>query len=49
MALVEINRNQLAAEGRLLETVDYLRASYNLKLRVVTCSYQFDGREVSHP
>ena len=49
MALVEINRNQLAAERRLFEAVDYLRASYNLRFRFVAYSYQSRGREERHP
>lgn len=50
MALVEINRNQLADERRLFETFDYLRGSDNLRVRVrfVSYSYRFDGHEESH-
>ena len=47
MARVELNRNQLAAERRLFETVDFLRGSHNWGFRFVPYSHQFDDHEES--
>ena len=47
MDRVEINRNQLADERRLFETVDYLRDSHNWGFQFVPSSYKIDDHEES--
>ena len=49
MAPVEISCNQFVAERRLFKAVDYLRSSHNCGFWFVSCFYQFDEHEESHP